>query len=280
MSAQKLRVLVPLDGSRRAEAALDAIAPWVRRGKAELRLLRVQRGAAAPVEARAYLEALYRRLREDGIEAAFDLQAGDPARVIARYATEARADLVAMATHGREGWNRLVRGSVAEQILRRADLPVLVCREGRIPSAGGTLVVALDGSALAEEILAPAVRLARPLGMEMDVVRVAVPVIVAPGGVGEIPFTFEPEDPKPYLEQICASLAARGVPVRAVPLSGRAATEILNYAERARASFICMTTHGRTGLSRLIMGSIAEEVVRHAPCPVLVQRAARVPVPR
>lgn len=79
----------------------------------------------------------------------------------------------------------------------------------------------------------------------------------------------------PYLRGVCERLVAEGVEARPVGLEGRAASRVLEHAKEAGAGLICMATHGRTGLARALLGSVAEEILRHAPCPVLVRRTAK-----
>lgn len=272
MFENAFRILIPLDGTRLAESAIGAILPLARARRAEIILLHVRRPATDPEICRGYLEPQYQEVRALGLEAAFDLRSGKAAEEIVGYARDAGVDLIAMATHGRSGLSRIVAGSVTEEVLRHATVPVFVSRPREAGRAWDRVVVALDGSERAEQILPYAVTAARALKAMLDLVRVAIPLSVTPGGVGEVPFYIKPEDPLPYLKHVCAAIAPQGVRAGPVPLQGRAATEILNYLRDSGAGLLCMTTHGRGGLGRLVMGSVAEEVVRHSPCPVLIRR--------
>jgi nucleotide-binding universal stress UspA family protein len=107
----------------------------------------------------------------------------------------------------------------------------------------------------------------------VDVARVSLPAVTA-GGVGEFPMYFPYDDPEPYLKGVCGRLAGDGIQAKPVALSGRAASALVTYAAESGAGFVALTTHGRTGLRRALRGSIAEEVLRNAPCPVLVRRAS------
>jgi nucleotide-binding universal stress UspA family protein len=111
-------------------------------------------------------------------------------------------------------------------------------------------------------------------GATVEVVQVALPVVSAMG-LGEVPVLMPSEDPRPYLERERGRLEAVGVPARAVALEGRAAPELLRHLREGGAALVCMTTHGRSGLPRLLLGSIAEELLRHASCPVWIRRTVR-----
>jgi nucleotide-binding universal stress UspA family protein len=92
------------------------------------------------------------------------------------------------------------------------------------------------------------------------------------GGIVETPMVLQPEDPLPYLRGVVTRLQALGVTASATALEGRASGEILRHLQVTGASLLCMTTHGRSGLSRLLLGSVAEEILRKSPCPVLLRR--------
>jgi nucleotide-binding universal stress UspA family protein len=92
-------------------------------------------------------------------------------------------------------------------------------------------------------------------------------------GVGDVPGVRVDENPLPYLERVRARLASEGVDATVAALEGRAGFQILRYAQENNASLLCMTTHGRSGLARIVLGSIADEVLRQAPCPVLLRRS-------
>ena len=133
------------------------------------------------------------------------------------------------------------------------------------------MIVPLDGSNRGERILEEVVPLARRLHASVELVQAAMPPITGMG-LGDVPGVRIVEDPLPYLEGVKTWLGTQGIDASVKALEGRAGAQILRYAEAAGASLLCLTTHGRTGLSRALMGSIADEVVRHAPCPVLLRR--------
>jgi nucleotide-binding universal stress UspA family protein len=272
------RVLIPLDGSRESDLALDAVGPLFRFHHPEVLLLGVMKPDSFDYGLRTHLDHTANRLREKGINAVPVLGRGIPQEEILAFAGREDVDLVAMATSARTGLERIIGGSVAEDVIRHAEIPVLVCRPGAVAADWSRIMVALDGSERAEEILKDAGRLAQEQDATLDVVRVAMPLVTA-SGLGEVPLVLPGDDPLPYLRGVRDRLEAEGVRVRAVGLEGRAAAQLLNYATENRVGLLCLTTHGRNGVARLLLGSVAEEVLRHAPCPVLLRRMVRIPDP-
>ena len=121
-----------------------------------------------------------------------------------------------------------------------------------------------------------AAELARTLGATLHLVCVKRPwprLTIHP----EDAFPVPEEEPQPYLEGMADGLAAKGILTLADVREGETAEEILALAEEKNAGLICLTTHGRTGLSRSLLGSVAENVLRNAPCPVLLRRAVALP---
>lgn len=142
------------------------------------------------------------------------------------------------------------------------------------------ILVPLDGSDRAEQALETAAELALKFGAEVLLLRaltlslqafVAAPGIPVPVYQGEM-LDAERAEIEKYLAHQAEALRSRGVTVSLVVGEDVAAAAILDAAEDARADLIVMSTHGRTGLARWTYGSVAEKVLRHAPCPVLVVR--------
>lgn len=266
------KILVPIDGSPASEAALPAIMPLVRAYGSEVTLLHVVEDpekAFAPPER---VPKACAALRTVGVNARLELREGPPAVEILRAARDLHPDLIALSSHGRSGVPRLIAGSVAETVLRRADVPVLVTRPDTVVHSWRNIVVALDGSVAAEGVLPDAIRLARTLNATIDVLQVAFPVIA--DVMGQAPMSLPIGDPMPYLHSVTARLESEGVKAFAWAPEGGASSQILRHLERTGASLLCMTTHGRSGLDRLLMGSVAESILRHSPCPVYLRRIA------
>ena len=273
------KIMIPLDGSPEGAVAVDAVEPLLEAHRPQVLLLGVMDHEAYNQKLRDHLDLRCAALRTRGLKVFVAIREGRrPAAEILEFARERDVDLIAMSTHGRGGLARVFLGSVTEEVLRHAPAPLLVCRPGETLGDWNRILVALDGSERAEEILPEAAQIALARKAELELLRVAIPIVTS-GGVGEVPLVFPAEDPMPYLEKIAGDLKAQGVRARPVALEGRAAVEILNYARESRAGLLCMTTHGRTGAARVFLGSIAEEVLRHAPCPVYLRRMAPVPKP-
>ena len=193
----------------------------------------------------------------------------DPASAIVAHAISERTDLIAMATHGRGGLKRLLMGSVTERVLRHSPVPLLACRPGS-RMEGWTHVVGLDGSPRAETILDHLIPLTKLMGATLHLVHIepVIPLVRShEGGV----------DIESYLERMSTYLTSNGIPVRTAIRSGSAGAGIVDYAEEVGAGLVALATHGRTGLSRALMGSVAEEVLRKGSCPILLRRDLRRP---
>jgi len=138
------------------------------------------------------------------------------------------------------------------------------------------VLIPLDGSRLAEGILPFILQIAGPLDLEVALVRVVQPV--APQAIeGTTQFTVDDvaarlNEAREYLAPVAADLRQRGVRVTTDARYGQPVTEIVAAARETGAGLIAMTTHGRSGFSRLLFGSVAEAVLRHAAIPVLMMR--------
>ena len=229
----------------------------------------------------AYYGALRDRLREayapdHPLVVDYGTRVGAAAEEILRAAGELEADLIVLGTHGRTGLRRLLAGSVTEAVLRRAPCPVLALRSGnRAREAGGIRVILhpTDFSDRSADALRVARTLARDHGARLLLLHVASNEITAEGMI------IVPMDPAVYreaLDQMRGRLDGPDLkfPVEPVVREGDPAAEILRAAGELSCDLIVMGTHGRTGLGRLLMGSVAEAVQRRAPCPILTIRAA------
>jgi nucleotide-binding universal stress UspA family protein len=268
----KKHIAVTLDGCEESKAILQAVVPLSRSLEGSITRIIVLERPDIPHARLPWLEGVAKELRDRDVETRIELRIGDAAEEILAFARDEKPLFIAMTTHGRRGLDRLRLGSVVEEVLRRSDVPLLVARPDTAGERGEAILVALDGSALAEEILPDVARLAKATGRPVEVARAMLPAVTA-GGLGEFPMYFPKEDPAPYLDDVCTLLATEGIQAAPVALAGRAGSTLLTYAAGSNASLIALTTHGRSGLRRVLMGSIAEEILRTAPCPVLVRRA-------
>lgn len=269
------KVLVPLDGSPRAEAALPPLSWLADASTAEILLLQacplrpVAAFEAAPLmpigidEARAYLEAVAARLRNDGLRVRPLLREGEAADSILDAAAEEKASLIVMSSHGRSGLARFVFGSVAEKVLRASNTPVLVFPAFEAPrrSPPRRILVPLESDQAAHGLVPPLTALARRGNAHVTLLHVAA----------------EAADEAPFLQAVAAALAAEGVEGAAALRQGDPAAQILEVARELRADLLAMSTHGRRGPSRWVFGSVTEKVLRAARTPLLVLRNAPVP---
>ena len=233
-----------------------------------------------------YLTVIAERLREMGVDATAKLLEDDPASAIVNYA-ERHPDvsMVVMSTHGRGGLSRWLLGSVAEKVLHALPVPLLLVRsqEGEMlpaeftPPEYRSLLVPLDGSAFAEQALARAEEIAAALGARITLIT-AVPEgpvlgeLVTPPALPTI-WEDEANRMKAYLDGVAERLRAVGLTVDTRVEHGAPADVLLHAAEAVQADLVVMATHGRSGLPRLWLGSVAMKTVQVCHRPVLLVRA-------
>src|SRR6185436_3337341 len=163
MNEKIQRILVPMDGSAASESVLPAIMPFVRAYAPEVAVLYVCEDPESSLAPPERIAKTCSALRGTDVNAHLELRQGMPAEEIVRAARDKKADLIAFSTHGRGGALRVIAGSVAEEVLRHADIPVLITRPATRVHETRRIVVALDGSERSEEILPDVQRLARKL---------------------------------------------------------------------------------------------------------------------
>ncbi len=305
-------IMVPLDGSNFAEQALPTACAIADRTGARLRLVLVHQQPNIPLEPasaslysstelavhkaeRQYLQRTRSRLQADGWVVSIATASGAIAPALIEHAREIEADLIVMSTHGRGPLQRLWLGSVADGMVRAAEVPVLLVRPSEDESIRTAvhpiqrILVPLDGSTLAEEVLKPAAALARAWGAEIDLVQVVQPVLLAvdppmllpsivPSAYDAELTALERDRAQDYLHDIAERYSKRGVRMSSAACIGRDPIEtLLELAQPSRYGLIALATHGRGGLRRLAMGSVADKLVRAAAVPVLVCRPVKRP---
>ncbi|HEX8968922.1 MAG TPA: universal stress protein [Chloroflexota bacterium] len=273
------RILVPLDGSALAEQALAYAAELSRPTGATLLLVRAayahtlpgvdprERKAGAIDEAEEYLSATAAALGERGYACETLVPFGHSAECITEEARLHNADLVVMTTHGRSGPGRLVFGSVAESVVARSSVPVLVARAWLPPQrqpflpAQPLFVVPLDGSPFAEAALGPAISFADDFGAGLVLMR-------AEAETGPVDEALD------YLTGVQAQLA-RQYPELSVLTDVRTADPahaIHDGLLQTGASLVVMATHGRGGVVRSVTGSVAGQVLKTGTAPLMLVR--------
>jgi nucleotide-binding universal stress UspA family protein len=282
-------ILVPLDGSALAERALPYATALARRANARLRLYHVTTDVGSPADIRAELDIEARtdqiasQLREQGVQAtAISAPAYPTAEAILGAAIDPPVDLIVMSTHGRGGLGRWLYGSVADEVLSQADVPVLLvsaaCQRPWNADRPLKILVPLDGSDLSEAALGPARILSHTLGASLLLLRVAE-------HDDDLDWRFDPEhlairriEPTEVerAQQYLQSLAELPAPVASsidvLVDAGDPSAVIATTAAREGANLIVMATHGRSGLARLTMGSVATTTLQRTHVPILFVR--------
>lgn len=294
-------ILVPLDGSRLSEGVI----PYARQLALGLQLpitlahvVRPDRIVArsdrpptleqlsqwATDEASALLWPMAASLRAQGVSVDTRVLFGRAAEALLDCSAEGEGCLVAMATHGRSGVGRWMLGSVTDKVLHHTTDPMLLVRPPEEPAPAGaeslgSLLVPLDSSALAESILPQAETVAR--GLELKIILAQVVPSVSDLHLGPdsdyYPYPSDileqaQEVAEEYLRTVAQGLVSRGLPVETRVLHGQPAGAIIDLAHETPDSVIAMCTHGRSGLTRWLMGSVADKVVRSSSRPVLLMR--------
>jgi nucleotide-binding universal stress UspA family protein len=297
------KILVPLDGSKTAERVLPCARDLASRLKLRLEFLMAVDTSEFAANISPESAQLLDRLTSEGLRYADDylrrvagtidnvgvgceVQQGRPENVILDSGELDKNALIAMATHGRSGLNRFLLGSVAEKVLRGAANPLLLVRAGSeiaqgVPSGFRTIIVALDGSDLAERILPLAADLSRKLAAEILLFRAYhVPYSAYTGDEAFYAVNYDEmtanvrAEAARYIERKAGELRSSGIAkVTYLTKEGLAGDEIIALASQTPDSLIAMCSHGRSGVKRWVLGSVTETVVRHADDPVLVVRA-------
>tara|TARA_R110002072_G_scaffold28182_3_gene90769 strand:+ start:346 stop:1194 length:849 start_codon:yes stop_codon:yes gene_type:complete len=275
------KILVPLDGSDLSGRILERLEPIFQQEHPEVHLLRAlpsapDEEAAEVASTRAQLERFADTLSNRRATITSSVELGDPGQVILSYIDKNKPDLVAMSTHGASGISRWVRGSVAERVLRRCPVPLLMANPEGLAASGRPgfkrILVPLDGSKTAAEVLPLVEELARPYAAEVLLLCVERPeVMVAPMGSPAQP--DQGRRAREILAPYESMFTTAGIQVRAKVAIGPPAQWILKVAEEEEIDLLAMTTHGRSGPSRWLFGSVAEKVLRASPCPLVLHRS-------
>ena len=303
------RMLVPLDGSELAETVCTYAKELAGRMDLDVILLHVGNPSTqgiVPMEL-AYIdhmaETVRRQIRDvqkatDGeqkskpVKVSGELAVGYSAEEILRFAEANSVDLIVLASHGRSGIKRWTIGSVAGKVMSATTIPVWLIKAGtpedtpydKWPSK--TLIVPLDGSALAETVLPHVATLAQQRGsepVEVVLVRVSeimtIPTYYSPdisgvslnwGNILQEETIRRKEEAKKYLEKIEERFKKSNINVKSVVIEGKPNDEIVEYANKIPYSMIIMATHGRSGLSRLVYGSVAANIIHGVNRPIFM----------
>ena len=264
-----MKILAPLDGTAESEAVLPWAEAFLGKPETSVDLLHVSPGRSdeeeapggreaswVPHDCARYLDRVRDRLAAWSGRVRVVAEVGPPAAAILRAVRASAADLLLLRTRSRQGVSRLLFGSTAAEVLQGSPVPVLMlgpgARKPEVAPAPRRVLVPLDGSDWSARILADATRLARLFGASMTLFHAGRDI--------------------PGLGGLAERLSGEGFPCAAVEGSGDAAAAILGHVGLPGCDVVAMATHGRSGLSKLILGSVAERVVRECPVPVLLRR--------
>jgi nucleotide-binding universal stress UspA family protein len=294
-------IVVPLDGSALAEQSLPLAVSLACSSQGKLLLALVHQAFDLPdvmsdtdqvatvtriqhEEGEAYLRSVAQRFRTPGLTIdtiALFANLRPVGQVLQEYVEEVGADLVVLATHGRGGLKRAWLGSVADFLIRHLTVPALIMRTSEVAPAGANqILVPLDGSPLSETILSEASTLARETGQELTLLQVVQPIMrgmtaleISYVGFDEGLMEMQRNTAEDYLADLRDRVQAEGVRCTSLTVIGGGVADcIIEVARPAQFTMIAMATHGRTGLRRLALGSVADKVIRGADVPVLVHR--------
>lgn len=294
-------IMAPSEGSDSERAAISVAVKLAQRFEAELRLVRVETAPLVieTVVRPPVLEITEQTLRDERLARLHKLEAlgtecrvlgdikvmtaledGPVAPTLRNYARKFNVDLIVMSSHSRGGVRRITLGSVTDYLIRNTNIPVLVVKPpasfiGATPEETfNRIVVPLDGSALAEQILPEVTALASRLNSTVNLLHVLTPVTYSQQEIMQPGLPWWDTDiavADSYLARAAGYLTEEGLTVsKDVVLSEDIATAILDYSTRTRADLIAIATSGSGGMSRFVFGTVADEVTRKAPTSILV----------
>lgn len=294
-------IMAPTDGSDAERPALEVAVTLAQRFDAELRLVRVetppvvvdprsgpgvlQQTEESLLEARRArerkLEELADEIRKRGARRVISsLESGRVEPGLRDYANRYGIDLIVMSSHSRGGLQRANLGSVTDYLIRNTEIPTLVVRPpvATVSGPGGPfarIIIPLDGSTLAEQVIPHVIALAGGSQARVDLLRILTPVIYSDKKqINEPAFPWWEEavtEAKSYLDLIGGLFDNIGLLVtKEVVIGDEVVAAIIDYCIRERADLLAMATHGVGGVKRLVFGTIADELTRHSPTSALV----------
>jgi nucleotide-binding universal stress UspA family protein len=294
-------IMVPTDGSGFDREAIRVALRIAERSDAKVRLVRVLAtgsffGMAAAAEGTAIAADVVRSERDKALSELYalaaecrvtskaditvDLHAGPVNDVLQGYARRNDVDLIVISTHARSGLSRLSLGSVTDSLIRHTTIPVLVVKPStsylnpQVHEVFRRIVVPLDGSTLAEQILPRVLTLASLEDAEITLLNVLVPQSHAQKEIADPDLPWWDKDisiAQSYLFRIAGNLRRAGVPVTTdIMISENIAGAIGDFAGREKADLIAIATHGRGGLNRILHGSVADAVMHSTRMSMLV----------
>jgi nucleotide-binding universal stress UspA family protein len=294
-------IMVPTDGTGFDREAIRVALRIAERSDAKVRLVRVLAtasffGMAATAEGTAIAAEVVHSERDRALSELYalaaecratsqaditvDLHAGPVGDVLQGYARRNDVDLIVISTHGRSGISRLSLGSVTDSLIRHTTIPVLVVKpptsylNPQVIEAFKRIVVPLDGSMLAEQILPRVLALAKLEEAEITLLNVLIPQSYAQREIVNPNLPWWDKDiahAQTYLFRVAGRLRRNGVAVTTdIVIGENVASAIGDFAGRERADLIAIATHGRGGLARMLRGSVADAVMHSSRLSMLV----------
>jgi len=262
------RLIVPVDGSDTSWRAVDVALSLARRTRSTVHVVEVVFSSIDTSNAQIRLEEGVAQIDVSDVEIDVEVLVSDEtvASAIDVAVTDSPGSTIVMASHGR-GRSAALVGSIAEDIVQRTFGPLIVVGPHvTVDDFSGPIVVSVDGSDESEAALPLAAAWGIELGVEPWVVNVIGPNEAAAPGADVVDGM--------YASRLAHDLATRsGHSVEFEELhEGHPAVSIPDFAERMQASLIVASSHGRSGLSRLTLGSVTSGFIRHATCPVMIVR--------
>ncbi len=249
------KILVALDGSMLAERAIDPAVDLARLREGRITLVQVREQDTHEENLATHCQ----RLNALGVKTDIEVGEGDPVKVLVDLSVG--YDLLVMGSHGRTGFDRFFLGSVTEKVIRRICTPVLVVRAGWIGlEQMKRIMVCLDGSACSHRALKEAALLARASRSELMMLKVVEHLFAIEEAEGR---TLD------YLQRQ-VELLDQEVSTSTICAFGSAARTIVRTVAEKGVDLVVLGTHGRSGVDRLVSGSVAENVTRASVTPLLV----------
>ena len=267
-------ILVPTDGSPEAQQALDVALPMAATCGFAISLLTALDDHSTQSDLQTHLEALARaRCEPLGVAWTVQTPEAQPVEAILNAASENGVQFIVMTTHGRSGFRRWRLGSVADRVVHTSLRPVVLVRpheDVQVGTSFNRILVPLDGSEMSARALPHAVALARAGNASLILLRAVAGTVPALALPLDGYYLEADKDAEAHAVEELQSVAETldGVEVEILAACGRPEAVIGEAAEDA--DLIVMASHGRGGLARLALGSVADAVIRHAGRPVMI----------
>lgn len=281
-------VIAPLDGSPLSEQALKIAQSIASHQAAELMIVRIGRIGADEPEMQSIRTYLQTKADECSGTIRTYTDRGRPAQSIIALANECTNPLIVMSTHGRGGIHRWMTGSVADEVVRGAGVPVLLVRgDQEIPEADSfslrSILLPVDGSPYSESAVRYAVELAKIYGSTIHVLR----VVDTPSAYGMLSRHLETaatgdildeiiesmrNEANAYVDDLSRRIQDEGIKVKTTVLEGFPGEQLIQHERRGYFQLVVMATAGRSGVSRIVFGSVAERMLKMGRSPVMMVR--------